>query len=347
MTILTRWLQGKAINAVDLRRTDGADVIPSSPNTPYTPRQGRTTGVYMNSGGLTVNVSDGWLKLASPAGGQGVYTFAVAGRSITLADAPSAGGRIDVVYATVPNIDDDAVIAVKTGTASSSPGVPSIPTGALDLAHVLVKSDATSVLTITQTYTGAPGAVLPVDDVDATDGSWFRPGQIIHDINNGVGPTSFMVYAGRTLTKMPLFDAMGGVESSFFNALTPTDNQASTTGGLETACHFTAYRDRTAFASLALVNADTVKVNRGGFYLVFYEVLWSTNAAGKSISSKLYVGDGSVMQSHSTTNIYGGSTQGFLPISLDDGDTISVKHKSNIGVAVNVIPELFVLRLGA
>lgn len=90
---------------------------------------------------------------------------------VTIATAPVANSRIDVVYvkqneSAAPGVDADnsKVLGAVTGTPAASPVKPAIPTGALELATVQVPAGALATnaggVTITQTnqYTAAAGA---------------------------------------------------------------------------------------------------------------------------------------------------------------------------------------------
>jgi hypothetical protein len=82
--------------------------------------------------------------------------------------APASGSRYDVIYVLARNANDgfgdansDPVFGVQVGTASSTPAVPAVPTGALALAQALVGTSIAnaSLATITQvaakTYIGS------------------------------------------------------------------------------------------------------------------------------------------------------------------------------------------------
>jgi len=93
--------------------------------------------------------------------------------AVSLATAPVSNSRIDVIYArqnesAAPMSDgaDTAVIAAATGTAAASPVKPSIPTGALELATVLVPTGVSAtnaggvVITQTAPFTAAAGGTV-------------------------------------------------------------------------------------------------------------------------------------------------------------------------------------------
>lgn len=110
--------------------------------------------------------------------------------------APSANSRIDVVFvkqneARSPMSDSSNVplFGVAKGTASAVPVAPSVPTGALALAQVLlpagVSNTASSGVVITQTYIGAAmkGDMLRVQTSDQRDAMTMVPeGTLLHNV---------------------------------------------------------------------------------------------------------------------------------------------------------------------
>lgn len=97
-----------------------------------------------------------------------------AAATVTTTAAPGTAGqsRYDVIWIRFPDAEQGdansaAVLGVTQGTASASPTVPAIPTGALALAQALVPNGATrtdTLVTITQVapWTVARGAAVPV-----------------------------------------------------------------------------------------------------------------------------------------------------------------------------------------
>jgi hypothetical protein len=147
---------------------------------------------------LLAKNSDGTVKVGVLADGQGAVVTGAAGMSynvrkhvavtkaseangpvlvpndgvvsVTTDPAPGSNSRWDVIYILQPLVTGDGgsstsvapIIDVAKGTASATPSVPSIPTGALELARVPVPAGtvATSALTFTQgattgVYTGS------------------------------------------------------------------------------------------------------------------------------------------------------------------------------------------------
>lgn len=115
---------------------------------------------------------------------------------VPLAAAPSANSRIDVVYvkqneARSPMSDSSDVpeFGVVKGTAAATPVAPSVPTGALELAQVLlpagVSNTAAAGVVITQTYIGAAmkGDMLRVQTSAQRDAMTMVPeGTLLHNV---------------------------------------------------------------------------------------------------------------------------------------------------------------------
>ena len=113
--------------------------------------------------------------------------------------APSANSRIDVVYVmqreTRPPMSDDSdfpVFGVARGVPAATPVAPSVPSGALALAQVLipagVSNTSASGVVITQTYIGAAmkGGMLRVWTSDQRDTLTGAPeGALVHDVADG------------------------------------------------------------------------------------------------------------------------------------------------------------------
>lgn len=153
---------------------------------------------------MTVQVAGGWTwadgtQVASVTG-QNFSTQASyfgindAPATLTIATANGTNPRIDVVYAAVADQQysgstNNIVLGVQTGTAASSPLVPTLPVNAIDLAHVRVNASVTSILNtnITATSTGqsatAGGLVVgtPIPCTSGTRPSGTRLGQPIYE----------------------------------------------------------------------------------------------------------------------------------------------------------------------
>jgi hypothetical protein len=107
--------------------------------------------------------------------------------AVTIAAAPVSNSRIDVIYvkqneSAAPMSDgaDTAVILAVTGTAAASPVKPAIPTGALELATVLVPTGVTAttgggvVITQTAPLTATAGGVVNLRN--STEQTAWSPG---------------------------------------------------------------------------------------------------------------------------------------------------------------------------
>lgn len=119
--------------------------------------------------------------------------------NVTLAAAPSANSRIDVVYVKQnetrsPMSDSSNVPAfgVAKGTAAATPVAPAVPNGALALAQVRlpagVSNTAAAGVAITQTYIGAAmkGDMLRVQTSAQRDALTGVPdGTLLHNVGDG------------------------------------------------------------------------------------------------------------------------------------------------------------------
>ena len=115
---------------------------------------------------------------------------------VPVAAAPSANSRIDVVYvkqneARSPMSDSSDVpeFGVAKGTAAATPVAPSVPTGALALAQVLIPAGVSNTaaigVVITQTYIGAAlkGDMLRVQTSSQRDALSDVPeGTLLHNV---------------------------------------------------------------------------------------------------------------------------------------------------------------------
>lgn len=115
---------------------------------------------------------------------------------VPVAAAPSANSRIDVVYvkqnetrSPMSDSSDVPEFGVVTGTAAATPVAPSVPAGALELAHVLlpagVSNTAAAGVVITQTYIGAAmkGDMLRVQTSAQRDAMTMVPeGTLLHNV---------------------------------------------------------------------------------------------------------------------------------------------------------------------
>lgn len=119
--------------------------------------------------------------------------------NVPIAAAPSANSRIDVVYVkqheTRSPMSDDSdfpVFGVVKGVAAATPVAPSVPSGGLALAQVLlpagVSNTAASGVVITQTYIGAAlkGDMLQVQTSAQRDAlTKVADGTVVHNVADG------------------------------------------------------------------------------------------------------------------------------------------------------------------
>lgn len=116
--------------------------------------------------------------------------------NVSLAAAPSANSRIDVVYvkqnetrSPMSDGSDTPGFGVVRGTAAATPVTPSVPSGALALAQILlpagVSNTAAAGVVITQTYIGAAlkGDMLRVQTSAQRDALTGVPdGTLLHNV---------------------------------------------------------------------------------------------------------------------------------------------------------------------
>lgn len=119
--------------------------------------------------------------------------------NVPISAAPSANSRIDVVFvkqqetrAPMSDDSDFPVFGVAKGVAAATPVAPSVPSGALALAQVLipagVSNTAASGVVITQTYIGAAlkGGTLRVQTSTQRDALTSVPdGTLLHNVADG------------------------------------------------------------------------------------------------------------------------------------------------------------------
>ncbi|MEV8336970.1 hypothetical protein [Leucobacter sp. NPDC077196] len=137
---------------------------------------------------------------------------------VTVAPAPSANARIDVVYSLPANVDaGDPIeaVAVRQGTAATAPVKPSIPAGAVELATFRVPAGAASAAgaTITNTFpfTVAAGGRLTVrtrnemNAWSAGDGAsaYCLADKRVYERRNGAWVSAHPVSGRATLANLP------------------------------------------------------------------------------------------------------------------------------------------------
>lgn len=178
--------------------------------------------------------------------------------------APSANSRIDVVYVmqheTRPPMSDDSdfpVFGVALGVPAATPVAPSVPSGALALAQVLlpagVSNTTASGVVITQTYIGAAmkGDMLRVWTSAQRDALTGVPeGALLHDVADGC---DYVRKGGKWRGwNMPWRDIHLGTNQAHMWA----------SGGVAYINLLTASINLTGWGS----NATVAHVNNSGFY---------------------------------------------------------------------------------
>lgn len=123
-------------------------------------------------------------------GARGSYVVSSGGAvNVVIGAAPGAGeSRIDLVVLLVSDseyagVDDEAEVVVVAGTADPSPVAPSVPTGGLLLAQVLVEDDTTSIGS--GAITDKRGPSRPVTDWGGTPATGTN-GQIVFTAAGGL-----------------------------------------------------------------------------------------------------------------------------------------------------------------
>ena len=121
---------------------------------------------------MTVQVAAGqaWVQGTSTGTISGIYVgqqgsyFALsdAPTTVTIATANPTNPRIDLIYLRIldtafGDASNSAIIGVVTGTPASSPSVPALPANALDLAHVRVNANVTSITNSNISFSGRDG----------------------------------------------------------------------------------------------------------------------------------------------------------------------------------------------
>lgn len=194
--------------------------------------------------------------------------------NVPLDAAPSANSRIDVVYVkqseTRPPMSDGSDVPkffVAKGVAAATPVAPSVPSGALALAQVLlpagVSNTAASGVVITQTYIGAAmkGDMLRVWTSAQRDALTGVPeGVLLHDISDGC---DYVRKGGKWRGwNMPWRDIHLGTNQAHMWA----------SGGVAYINLLTASINLTGWGS----NATVAHVNNSGFYPAVAQSCYAT-----------------------------------------------------------------------
>lgn len=175
MTTTKGLITEAATTALDTRKADAVTVATSAAGAP---RVGVLTD---NPSIVTSDASTAPMRVAVAAAGLVTQRSAADGVAIWTNDGsifvtitkPGSNSHYVVVYAkhndsVAGDPNSLSTIAVVTGAAAASPSVPAVPSGALELARILVPSTATSsqsagvVITNTYPMTAMRGGVVPV-----------------------------------------------------------------------------------------------------------------------------------------------------------------------------------------
>jgi len=149
-------------------------------NADGSPRGGVTSpvGVSLVSSTATMNVSVGAFSAIAARDGGAILLANDGPTNVLLPAAPASNSRIDVIWAkqndasstvVVPDANNNALLSSTQGTAAATPTKPAIPTGAVELATVLIPAGATAtnssspavVITQTAQFVAAPGGKVP------------------------------------------------------------------------------------------------------------------------------------------------------------------------------------------
>jgi len=154
---------GDGTTAVGFRRALATLLQQSSPGVPVPGRLGPEHFKVTGRSDMSYGVSAGGVVLTRST--QGAYIVPLH-QAVVVATGQSNGinPRIDRIYIHQPDpaldgpgVDVSAVIGVASSLPAASPQLPSIPTGALELARTLVPADATR--TELLTFSNVPGVV--------------------------------------------------------------------------------------------------------------------------------------------------------------------------------------------
>lgn len=217
-------------------------------------------------------IADGVVKVTNDGGG-----------SVNVATAPATGqSRIDVVWvkqddSTQGDADNLAVFGITTGTAATtgSQTKPTIPTGALELAQLLIAGGTTSTAgagaTLTQTfgYTGVTGGIIPFPTLPQLK-AWV-PENCTYARSIQAGNSLLYVYDSNAGIWHPVVNA---VISSYQGSGSQTSGTTDTTLTVTSGSQYSNDNDIISSAS------GTPQVVIAGFYRVAASISWASNATG-------------------------------------------------------------------
>jgi hypothetical protein len=186
MTTTKGFITGAATTALDTRKADAAKL---AANAAGVPRVGVLTDipniVTSNSSTAPMRVAVAKADFATTRGvADGAAVWTNDGSIFVTVTKPVSNSHYVVIYAkhndaAAGDANSDSIVDVVTGTAAASPTVPAVPTGAQELARVLIPSTATATtsagVVITNTYpmTAMRGGLVNLRD--ATEATAWTP----------------------------------------------------------------------------------------------------------------------------------------------------------------------------
>lgn len=234
MTAYKGFITGAATTALDTRKRDAVTLVPESSG------DARIGVLATSSSIVTSDPSTSPMRVAvakagfatSRGAGDGVALWGNDGSVFVTITKPGTNSWYVVVYAkhndsSQGDANDNAVIETVTGAAAASPSVPSVPTGALELARILVPSTATSsqsagvVITNTYPMTAMRGGIVRFRT--ATELLAWTPGEegqgAYADDTDTLYLRAGSSWAGRAGILMRRSAAVGNISSASYTAL--------------------------------------------------------------------------------------------------------------------------------
>lgn len=200
--------------------------------------------------------------------------------NMAIATAPSSNSRIDVVWvkqndSTQGDATSTAAFGVTTGTAAASPTKPSIPTGALELATVLVPAGVTATnasgVTISNTFQYAAPFGGPIRYRSEAD--------MRSDISNVPAGTSAYVTGGGEFYSRGTYWTR--VDATTFAVLQAQTDQTLASGTSLTSIGSSSPRYDSSDPLLLPNSGATIgPIVLSGWYRVTANVNWTGNANG-------------------------------------------------------------------
>jgi hypothetical protein len=149
--------------------------------------------------------------------------------TLTIATADATNPRIDVVYIAIRDqnytgTNNDAQLAVATGTPNATPAAPSIPSNAIALANVAVAAGVSSIVNANITTAAVPLAVTPpntLQTLTTADATWAYNCQLFTEYDlQGHKMVTFQFIVART--GGGAFTVNTGAWTSLFSNMIPS-----------------------------------------------------------------------------------------------------------------------------